>query len=112
MEKRELGTIVRSTQGEDNKIYDQPHTVTFADYAEKIVGEHYTQAQKDYLNKVFMTRETTLKPRRKDPKSETRALLAALAKDYEEFIFDTIKRRMEEQYTCRNTKQSEQCGIN
>lgn len=79
--------------------------VTFADYAEKILGEHYTQEQKDYLNKIFMTRENTLKPRRKDSKSETRAMLAAFAKDYEEFIFETIKHKMEEQYTCKNTKQ-------
>lgn len=86
--------------------------VTFADYAEKILDEHYTQEQKDYLNKIFMTREKTLKPRRKDSKSETRAMLATLAKEYEEFMFETIKRRMEEQYACKNTKQSEQCGIN
>lgn len=112
MEERELGTTVRSIQGKDIKADSQPHRVTFADYVEKIVGEHYNQAQKDYLNKVFMTRETTLKPRRKDDKSETRAMLSMLAKDYEEFVFDTIKRRMEEQYTCKNTKQSEQCGIN
>ena len=109
MEERALGTTVRPVQGKDIKAGNQPHTVTFADYVEKIVGEHYNQAQKDYLNKVFMTRETTLKPRRKDDKSETRAMLAALAKDYEEFVFDTIKRRMEERYTCKNTIQ--QCRV-
>jgi len=98
MEERALGTTVRPVQGKDTKADNQPHTVTFADYVEKMVGEHYSQAQKDYLNKVFMTRETTLKPRQKDTKSETRAMLATLAKDYEEFMFDTIKRRMEEQY--------------
>lgn len=108
MEERALGTTVRPVQGKDIKAGNQPHTVTFADYVEKIVGEHYNQAQKDYLNKVFMTRETTLKPRRKDAKSETRAMLSMLAKDYEEFIFDTIKRRMEEQYACRNTIQQPQ----
>ena len=80
--------------------------VTFADYVEKMVGEHYNQAQKDYLNKVFMTRETTLKPRRKDAKSETRAMLATLAKEYEEFIFDTIKRRMEESSSSRSKHSS------
>lgn len=104
MEKRELGTVVRSVKDKDIRPDDHPHTVTFADYMEKIVGEHYTQAQKDYLNKIFMTRETTLKPRRKDPKSERRALLAALAKDYEAFMFDTIKRRMEEQTSRKENK--------
>ena len=72
-------------------------TITFADYMEKVLGMNYSSVEKDYLNKIFLTRETTLKPRRKDSKSERRALLALLAKDYEEFVFDTIKRRMEEQ---------------
>ena len=80
--------------------------VTFADYVEKMVGEHYNQAQKDYLNKVFMTRETTLKPRRKDSNSQTRAMLATLAKEYEEFVFDTIKRRMEESSSSRSKQSS------
>ena len=78
--------------------------VTFADYVEKIIGAHYSKDEKDYLNKVFMTRETTLKPRRKDNKSRTREVLAMLAKDYEEFTFDTIKRRMEESSSSRSKR--------
>ena len=73
-------------------------TITFADYMEKVLGMNYSSEEKEYLNKIFMTRETTLKPRRKDGQSERRALLASLAKNYEEFIFNKIKRRMEEQY--------------
>lgn len=79
--------------------------VTFADYVEKMMGVNYSKAEKEYLNKIFMTREENLKPRRKDDKAKTRAVLSLLAKDYEEFIFDTIKRRMEEQYACKNTIQ-------
>lgn len=73
-------------------------TITFADYMEKVLGMNYSSEEKEYLNKIFMTRETTLKPRRKDGQSERRALLASLAKNYEEFIFNKIKRIMEEQY--------------
>ena len=71
-------------------------TLSFADYMEKVLGMNYSSEEKEYLNKIFLTRETTLKPRRKDAKSERRELLALLVKDYEKFVFDTIKRRMEE----------------
>lgn len=81
-------------------------SISFADYVEKLLGVNYSQAEKEYLNKIFMTREESLKPRRKDGKAKTRAVLSLLAKDYEEFIFDTIKRRMEESSSSRSKQSS------
>ena len=97
MEERELGTAVRPVQGKDNFTDDQPHGVTFADFVEKLLDENYSFEEKVFLNKIFLTRGQTLKPRRADGKSEQRGILSILAEEYEQFIFDTMKRKMEEQ---------------
>ena len=96
MAERELGAAVRPVQREDHKLNNQPHTVTFADFVEKLLDEKYSPEEKAQLNKIFLAREETLKPRRKDAQSESRAILSILADDYEQFIFDIMKRKMEE----------------
>ena len=96
MEERELGAAVRPVQDKDIIVDDQPHGVTFADFVEKLLKEKYSPEEKKYLNKIFLAREETLKPRRKDAQSESRAILSILADDYEQFIFDIMKRKMEE----------------
>ena len=97
MEERELGAAVRPVQCQNHITDDQPHTVTFADFVEKLLDESYSQEEKAQLNKIFMNREEALKPRRKDGKSSSRTILSILANEYEKFIFDTMKRKMEEQ---------------
>lgn len=71
-------------------------TVTFADFCEKLLGENYSPVEKAHLNKIFMERDKELEQRRGDVKSSSRAVLSILAKEYEQFIFDTMKRKMEE----------------
>lgn len=97
MEERELEKAVRPVQGQNHIADDQPHTVTFADFVEKLLDEKYSPEEKAQLNKIFMNREESLKLRRKDGKSSRRTILSILANEYEQFIFDTMKRRMEEQ---------------
>lgn len=97
MADRELGAAVRPVQGEDIITDDQPHTVTFADFVEKLLDEKYSPEEKAQLNKMFMNRKETLKPKRKDGKSSRRTILSIFANEYEKFIFDTMKRKMEEQ---------------
>lgn len=109
MEGRELETTVRSIQSEDIIADDQPHIVMFADFVENLLNENYSSEEKEQLNKIFLTRDKTLKPRRKD-EVPSRTILSILAAEYEKFIFDTLKRRMEEQVACRNTKSSEPCA--
>lgn len=96
MAERELGAAVRPVQGQNHIADDQPHTVTFADYVEKLLDEKYSPEEKIQLNKIFMNREETLKPRRKDNKSSRRTILSILANEYEKFIFDIMKRKIEE----------------
>ena len=72
--------------------------MTFADFVEKLLGEKYSPEEKMQLNKIFMNRREILKPRRKDVKSSSRTILSILANEYEKFIFDTMKRKMEEQH--------------
>lgn len=62
------------------------------------MDEKYSPEEKAQLNKMFMNREETLKPKRKDGKSSRRTILSILANEYEKFIFDTMKRKMEEQH--------------
>lgn len=97
MAERELGAAVRPVQGQNHIADDQPHTVSFADFVEKLLDEKYSPEEKAQLNKIFVTREETLKARRKDGKSSSRTILSILANEYEKFIFDTMKRKMEEQ---------------
>jgi len=96
MAERELGAAVRPVQRENHKLNNQPHTVTFADFVEKLLDENYSPEEKAQLNKIFMNRNEILKPRRKDNKSSSRTILSILANEYEQFIFDTMKRKMEE----------------
>ena len=72
--------------------------MTFADFVEKLLDEKYSPEEKMQLNKIFMNRKEILKPRRKDDKSSRRTILSILANEYEKFIFDTMKRKMEEQH--------------
>lgn len=97
MEERELGAAVRPVQGKDIIPDDWPHTVTFADFCEKLLDESYGSVEKAYLNKIFMERDKELRPRRGDGKSSSRTILSILTNEYEQFIFDTMKRKMEEQ---------------
>ena len=96
MAEKELGAAVRPVQCEDHKLNNQPYTVTFAGFVEKLLDEKYSPEEKMQLNKIFMNRKETLKPKRKDNKSSSRTILSILANEYEQFIFDTMKRKMEE----------------
>lgn len=98
MAERELGTVVRPVQGQYHIVDDQPHTVTFADFVERLLDEKYNSEEKEQLNKIFINRKETLKPRRKDNKSSRRTILSILANEYEKFMFDTMKRKMEEKH--------------
>lgn len=106
MEERELGAAVRPVQGKDIIADDQPHAVTFADFVEKLLEENYSQEEKTCINKIFMERGKELKPRRGDGKSSSRTILAILANEYEQFIFDTMKRKMEEIADSRSEQSS------
>lgn len=107
MEKRALESVVRPVQREDIKTEDYTHTITFADYVEKLLRWYYSPTEKEYLNRIFLTRKDSLRIAGKnpnDPKERRKMILGLLAKDYEEFIFDVIKRRMEVQSEAANIR--------
>mgnify|MGYP007032388167 CR=1 FL=1 len=81
-----------------DKVRKQMMWISFADYVETLRGVKYSKEWKQQLNDIFMTRSESLKPRRKDGQSTKRAVLSALTQQYEQLIFEAIRREIEEQY--------------